>query len=347
MTPIPVQSTRYDAIDWTKTLGIILVIYGHSEALSPYLEKAIYGFHMPLFFFASGFLTSDKRLTDNFSSFVRGLARRLIKPYFIFAIINYLFWLLLARHFGADKDNAIPVISPLIGIFYGSGSGQDLLQPMVLWFFPCLTSSLLLMWLTRRLKLVIRIAVITALMICGMHAGNVILPWEIEGAVVALPFLWIGHGVRNHWQSFENLSKYKLIAVTLVGASLAWTCSQANIKIDMRSAAYGSPLLFLFASLNGIGAILALSQILPQSRIAQKISECTILSFPLHSMGYSLLAGFYVYILHQPPSFRNEPMVGIIATIILVLTFLIVSKPGFIILDLLNRYVPPTNKPNA
>lgn len=40
-------------------------------------------------------------------------------------------------------------------------------------------------------------------------------------------------------------------------------------------------------------------------------------------------------------------MVGIIATIILVLTFLIVSKPGFIILDLLNRYVPPTNKPNA
>ena len=43
-------------IDWLKAIGIFLVIVGHMPMGDNMLRNWIYSFHMPLFFFASGFL---------------------------------------------------------------------------------------------------------------------------------------------------------------------------------------------------------------------------------------------------------------------------------------------------
>lgn len=49
---------RDNSIDILKGIGILLVLFGHT-AIPHEASLRIYGFHMPLFFFASGFFTKD------------------------------------------------------------------------------------------------------------------------------------------------------------------------------------------------------------------------------------------------------------------------------------------------
>lgn len=51
------------AITYLKALGIILMVIGHS-GIEQHVKDFIYMFHMPLFFFASGFCFNDKNLSS-------------------------------------------------------------------------------------------------------------------------------------------------------------------------------------------------------------------------------------------------------------------------------------------
>jgi len=48
--------TRLSFIDAAKGIGILLVVLGHSPGLPLFGVVLIYSFHMPLFFFISGFV---------------------------------------------------------------------------------------------------------------------------------------------------------------------------------------------------------------------------------------------------------------------------------------------------
>lgn len=67
--------------DWARILGLYLVILGH---FFPGMVKSfIYSFHVPFFFFISGYFTSYKS-----KNFWKYLAQALIIPYFLICIIN-------------------------------------------------------------------------------------------------------------------------------------------------------------------------------------------------------------------------------------------------------------------
>lgn len=52
------MNQRINWIDYAKVLGMFLVIFGHTMQQPPLQQVhiGIYSFHMPLFFFLSGFL---------------------------------------------------------------------------------------------------------------------------------------------------------------------------------------------------------------------------------------------------------------------------------------------------
>lgn len=90
---------RWKEIDVLYTIGIILVLIGHSHSSDwstfqgTVLHKAIlfiYTFHMPLFFFISGFLfqNSGRLEKDGYGIWIKDKALRLLTP--------YLFWSLFA-----------------------------------------------------------------------------------------------------------------------------------------------------------------------------------------------------------------------------------------------------------
>ena len=88
-------------LDIARGVGICLVVLGHAitkdmaDASTPVfiMRTLVYGVHMPLFFFLSGYLF-QYRSWDYFrmpaKSFARERFSRLMVPYFAFSVINYL-----------------------------------------------------------------------------------------------------------------------------------------------------------------------------------------------------------------------------------------------------------------
>lgn len=83
---------RYDWIDSLKGFAILLVVIGHLNFVSNELNQYIYSFHMPLFFFISGYLLSIGKYLNNGKFFLRKKVHSLIMPYFLFSLISYIFY---------------------------------------------------------------------------------------------------------------------------------------------------------------------------------------------------------------------------------------------------------------
>jgi acyltransferase len=132
------ELARNSSYDKLRTIGIVLVVLGHTLGISLEVELYIYSFHMPLFFFISGLVLTPTRLSQSWASAARHYGRRLLVPYFLFSIITYIPWVLVTRHYGADAALGIEAWQPLIGTLYGIGVGGWLQHNAMLWFFPCL-----------------------------------------------------------------------------------------------------------------------------------------------------------------------------------------------------------------
>ncbi|GHU69628.1 acyltransferase/acetyltransferase [Bacteroidia bacterium] len=74
--------------DIAKGLGILLVIWGHTDKCSAF--DLIYAFHMPFFFIVSGVFF---RQQDRFGELCNANLKRLIYPYLLFSVLIYLFYL--------------------------------------------------------------------------------------------------------------------------------------------------------------------------------------------------------------------------------------------------------------
>lgn len=86
---------RDEGVSIAKGIAIILMVVGHSLWINCYARSYIYMFHMPLFFFMSGFCFKEKYLRDFKTFFVRRI-KSLWWPYFkyniIFMAFHNLFW---------------------------------------------------------------------------------------------------------------------------------------------------------------------------------------------------------------------------------------------------------------
>ncbi|WP_206537374.1 acyltransferase family protein [Listeria grandensis] len=74
-------------IDTAKGIGIFLVVWGHFYA-SDTLKIMIYGFHMPLFLFLSGYLYKVKEI--HFLPWLRKKSKQLLLPFFLFQALTLL-----------------------------------------------------------------------------------------------------------------------------------------------------------------------------------------------------------------------------------------------------------------
>ena len=54
------MSVRIQWIDYSKFIGIVMVILGHLYLNNKYITNFIYSFHMPFFFFLSGGVINTK-----------------------------------------------------------------------------------------------------------------------------------------------------------------------------------------------------------------------------------------------------------------------------------------------
>lgn len=80
---------RIHYIDIYKGIGIIAMLIGHIDSLSVgVIGKLIHGWHMPLFFFVSGYMFTYKSEVK-ISVYVKRKAKALLLPYLYAAIFHF------------------------------------------------------------------------------------------------------------------------------------------------------------------------------------------------------------------------------------------------------------------
>ena len=124
---------RLSWVDTAKGLGIILVVFAHIY-MGEAGYKFINSFHMPLFFFLSGFLFNSARFSTG-SQLIKTRARTLLLPCLSFSLITYAYWLVIERSIsGSDFSPALAFVN----IFLAQGGDAYLPHNPPLWFLPCL-----------------------------------------------------------------------------------------------------------------------------------------------------------------------------------------------------------------
>ncbi|WP_230399228.1 acyltransferase family protein [Novisyntrophococcus fermenticellae] len=76
-----IRKSRMDYIDIYIAFGIILMVMGHI-GFGGKFDQFIHAFHMPMFFFISGFFYKEKHIDVKKCAFDK--AKKLLTPYFVF-----------------------------------------------------------------------------------------------------------------------------------------------------------------------------------------------------------------------------------------------------------------------
>ena len=335
-------TTRIAFADWAKAVGIFLVVLAHTALWHP-LQNWIYVFHMPLFFFMSGYLFSFKR-HPTLGGFARSRFRRLMVPYAVFNALAYTAWLLVLRHVGSDGDDGTPWYSPLIGVL--TGTGDEMIHDVPLWFFLCLyivevayyalfrTQSAARRWLL--------ILLFMALGWLNYRLNPVRLPFSLGTALVAMVFYAVAAEARRcGW--FAGIAAafrarhapLRPIATALaITACLAVTLVVAHLngRINMHINYYGNYALFFIGGFSGIAMLCLLFGILGRSSLIERISNRTLYICGLHLLVFAAMKGTMVYVLHVSPSVLEGTVApNVLFALIAFIPFLFLPKKWMVV----------------
>lgn len=230
---------RNGYIDLFRSMGIILMVMDHIY-FGKVFSYFIHAFHMPMFFFISGyFFHGDEKI----SNFVKNKAKRLLIPYFAFGIFHYIIWFFI-------KDTDEP--KQLISLFW-INTEDTLPVCNAIWFLTSLfivstgyyCLSRLIIW-GGRLKgsLTIFICVIAILGNCSKVIIHGRLPWAMDTAMVGMGFYHAGYIVRTYSKTcfgiIQKLNFSKLVVLGILTEGIIFV----NGYVNMRTQTYAVIPLF-------------------------------------------------------------------------------------------------------
>ncbi len=254
---------KYDYISAARGIGIILVVLGHIILSGP-LYSFSYAISIPLFFFLSGFVFNNNKY-DNFSTLIKSKWKSLILPYLVYAIITYLYWILIEIRF--DPTNS-SLIKPFIQIFIAQGSSDYLLFNPPLWFVPCIFATELLFFCIKdkveKCKLwMLFFPIIGIIMsILKPYFDFSILPYSIDVACTGLLFFIFGNQLKKiikqeKYSNIVNFCNNEIIFILLL--LLLIVTSYTNGGISMGHAQYNNYFLFFLNAVVGIYIVFYIS----------------------------------------------------------------------------------------
>jgi acyltransferase len=296
-------------IDNARAIGILLVVYGHTTGFGFLSKEYAYSFHMPLFFFLSGYLLKPKYLYESFNSYVTKHFKSLVIPYISFWMLSYVCWLpTKALRSRADQYAELSSWDPVLGLIYGVYT--KLYVNQVLWFFPCLFCAVLLFYFISKIKNT-RMLLITliSLGIIGPYINEKIafrLPWNVELSFVAIIFFSLGHYLsRFQISRVVGRIKFKVFVCAAIAGILFFIVS-INGWVNMNRMIFGNLALFYLGAFCGISLVILLSHMIPKNYLTEWLSFNTIVIFPMHVIFFTVFTGIGVIFFKLDHNFKNS-----------------------------------------
>ncbi len=307
-------------IDVLKGIGILLVVIGHIWGGTP--TGMIYIFHMPLFFFISGYLSKP---TTEYKSYFIHKTKSLLVPYIVYLIGLYLIILGLPEFTTEVLANYLFRLI-FAGNLLGGGLG-------VFWFVTCLffTQQMMNFILSTYHQSSVIFFMFVFLSLSYLNAWflpSFWFPWALNVVLATAPIYYIGYWVKN-----ENINVNSFIIAIGALLVLVFTLFFPANGYDMKNNYYGFPLLTLGSSLVIIFGLKVLAKYFLTHEIVKK---------PFSEFGKASMVIMY---LHQPiqiiinRNISDDRVLRIVlATVIPYLLYLLFKKNKYTDALLLGNY---------
>ncbi len=296
----------------------MLVVLAH-HSLPIALDTYIFSFHMPLFFFISGFLFDFGKYAESASNFVKGRFRSLIVPYFCFALITCLFYYMMDELFTPGvpsieffKHIILVENSILHGVSHillGFGLAVSYNSP--LWFLTCLfVTELLFYGLTKKYyseprKIVFWLTVSGIIgYLYSVYVLPFRIPWNVDVALAAIVFYGAGNLFRKLTESetesrtdisfkldsgirdkFSKNGKYLPVIATLLSAFYLGYLLKfpTENKVNMNVLQYGENFFsFYILAFVGIFTFVYLFKKIGSSNVLEYYGRNSLIILALH-----------------------------------------------------------------
>jgi fucose 4-O-acetylase-like acetyltransferase len=307
------------------------VVYGHNDYQSS-LSFYNHTFSLPLFFIASGFVSSTKSHLP-FLEVLKKQAKHLLVPYFSLGGLLYLFWLLIGRHYG---DKAIHMYDPVdnfIGIFYAQGGAQYMNWGIPMWFLPAMFLVVMIDYFVFKLKFPIGVLVALALPFVGLGINKLLdfhLPWSLDIVLVVYLFYFIGRAFRKMDLSALISGKELLVFAVFLIVNLLLVQKNGLVKIYYGNYGSSLPLMYVNGVLGFIW-LFALLKVLPVWKPLSWLGRNTLPILAFHLLVMTFIKGLVLILFHTTLELTSSNAFIFAALQILILVPVIL---------LLKRYLP-------
>lgn len=272
--PYNADSKRVKWIDAAKSLGIVLVFWGHilygGSNIGGYINQLIYSFHMPMYFILSGIVAKDENLP--FGQYVCNKFKRVLLPALCFYLMTLPIYFLQVF----NNRKTLDFESCVYDIFYIKGhcAYND-----PIWFFICLFEVLCfgklihLTKLTKRSQMWVCVCSFTIAILLSVLNLRYSALFGLNCVILALGFYTFGICLRRYQDMNPNYCEKKLSAYIIILIVL-WLLVGLilNPKVSMYGFMYGNRLIPLFILSGIMGSIVFF-------RLAYKLRDLKILNF--------------------------------------------------------------------
>lgn len=248
------KQERNALFDIARGLGILLIFWAHCGIWGPLgvLLPFVIVFHVPLFFFISGyFLKEDKPWKEYFS----GKAKRLLKPYYIWGALALGVYLMLPL-----TEDSLGIEQQLL--YYISGTRYSTyIFTGALWFLTALFSTSVLGFFVAKQSIKIQVLISSiCILVCTffglvsiLKGESLLLPMNFDAALFMLPIYLLGKNYNRikNYLSFK-WSRFIIALILLIGSVvLTYILTHGN-TISYHKGYYGFAPISLMATLSGI-----------------------------------------------------------------------------------------------
>lgn len=239
---------RDDYIDIIKAIGILLVIYNHSDPT--FLSGFVSRFHIPVFFVISGImmgLKSDVISNGNKLLYVKKKAISLLLPYFLWGIIDLIVYLSVSPQIYTNKQ--------FIYYFLGMRNTEEYYFTGALWFltalFACQIFLVLFIW-TYKFKAVKWISiVVVSIIIVIANVRKCVLPLNLDTVLYTFPFMAGGYliGKNGVYDKYRN-TNFNII-LFILGCVAVRIITHIDGGVNVFAREYSNYIMFVFGGFFG------------------------------------------------------------------------------------------------
>lgn len=268
------QNIRLRYWDIAKGIAILLMIIGHVAPLDSVIYPFIYSFHMPLFFIANSFFIKNYNIGET----INKSSKTLLKPYAIICLLEAIGY---ASFFRADgtwlSEFFYRIKCGIVGMSFSNSVLTEFKSVMMVWFVICLFATRIIyitvMHLLRDYHESFKLLILCVMAFVGVYIGTNVafLPWSLDVALAALPFMWVGDFLKR-----INLNKFFNIIVFCILLIIWFVLIYMGYHIELAVRKYPGNILCYLCAIAGCLVCLYFSYYIDFrfDRLAKALSWC-------------------------------------------------------------------------